>query len=60
MNPGRIANIRYAENIISEILMLLITKLMSENTFGLGKGGELLKQTKNKTRATMDMANNET
>ena len=40
--------------------MLLITKLMSENTFGLGKGGELLKQTKNKTRATMDMANNET
>ena len=60
MNPGRIANIRYTENIISEILMLLITKLMSENTFGFSKGGELLKRTKNKTRATMDMANNET
>ena len=58
MNPGTIAKIRYTEKRMTDMLMLLITKLMSEKTFGLRSGGDSLKRMKNKIIPTMEIANN--
>ena len=58
MNPGTIAKIRYTEKRMTDMLMLLMTKLMSEKTFGLSRGGELLKRIKNKIRPTIEIASN--
>ena len=60
MNSGTIAKIRYTEKRMTEILMLLITKFMSEKTFGLSRGGELLKRIKNKIRPIIEIANKKT
>ena len=58
INPGTIAKIKYTEKRMTDMLILLMTKLMSEKTFGLSRGGELLKRMKNKIIPTMEIANN--
>ena len=54
INPGTIAKIKYTEKRMTDMLILLMTKLMSEKTFGLSSGGAPESRMKKSMMLTMD------